>query len=102
MDTKMYWHNFVTGEYEYIDTPSDFTNYIPQEPAALNLYKLYIQHMGLSPLESCTKVLEACVGKQGVEQNVQPTGCYACADTGIIRCDGIAVNCPVCNPATSG
>ncbi len=35
------------------------------------------------------------------QQSVERTGCYACADTGIIRCDGIAINCPVCNPATS-
>jgi len=44
-----------------------------------------------------------CLAKlQSAQQSVEPTGCYACADTGIIRCDGIAVNCPICNSATSG
>ena len=28
------------------------------------------------------------------------TGCCACTE-GIIRCDGIAINCPICNPVTS-
>ena len=48
-------------------------------------------------------IMKDCVAYiQAAEQSVQPTGCYACADTGIIRCDGIAVNCPICNSATSG
>lgn len=61
---NMYWFNYKTGEHENIPTPSDFANYIPQEPAAQSLYSLYIQHMGLSPLEACAKVLEACVGER--------------------------------------
>jgi len=40
--------------------------------------------------------------RQAAQQPLaQPTGCWACGDKGIIRADGIAINCSVCNPATS-
>ena len=59
---KMFWYNFKTEKTEFIDTPLDFANYLPQEPAALSLYKLYIEHKGFSALESACKVLETCCG----------------------------------------
>ena len=42
------------------------------------------------------------VSDVAAQQRVQPTGCWACGGEGIIRADGIAINCPECNPATSG
>lgn len=71
--SQMYWHNYKTGEAEYIDTPEDFTNYIPQVPAAQKLYKLYVEHMNLLPINAACKVLEVCIGKKAVEQSVQLT-----------------------------
>lgn len=62
-DFRMYWHNFKTGEYELIDTPADFSDYIPQDPAAQGLYSVYIQ-LGDKPLEAALKVLLACVGEK--------------------------------------
>ena len=62
-DNKFYWFNYKTGDYELIDTPSDFTNYIPQQDAAISLYKLYIQ-TGDPALEAARKVLSICVGEK--------------------------------------
>lgn len=56
------WYNFVKKEYEYIDTPSDFSPYIPQDIASQNLYNLYISYEGLSPIDSAIKVLELNCG----------------------------------------
>ena len=47
-------------------------------------------------------ILDFLREERAAQHRVQTTDCYACADTGIIRCDGVAVNCPVCNPITSG
>ena len=58
-----FWFNFRTKEYEGLaETPQDFADYIPQEQAAQNLYKLYIEHFGLSPIDAAKKVLEAVCG----------------------------------------
>lgn len=57
-----YWHNERTGETEYRETPSDFLDYLPQSTAALNLYKLYIEHEGLKPLHAYIKVMEFVCG----------------------------------------
>lgn len=62
-DNRSYWFNYVKGEYEYIDTPTDFSNYIPQIPAAQSMYRLLVNNMGETPLKACAKVLEACVGE---------------------------------------
>lgn len=58
------WYNFKTEKYdEFVDSiPLDFKEYISQEPSAQSLYELYIK-MGNSPIESVTKVLEACIKK---------------------------------------
>ena len=61
-DTKMYWYNYVLKDYEYIDTPQDFSAYIPQIDAAQALYRLYQSYEGLSPIESAKKVLLQVVG----------------------------------------
>jgi len=61
-DNRGYWYNFATKAHEYIETPEDFTNYIPQQPAAQGLYQLYIE-MGETPTEAAIKVYTACVGE---------------------------------------
>lgn len=58
---KMYWFNERTQQFEYIDTPSDFSDYLPQIPAAINLYKLYIEHEKLEPIRAYLKVMEMIV-----------------------------------------
>lgn len=61
MESKMYWFNFKTNEYEFISCPTDFSDYIPQESAAQALYRLH-QKMGREPLEAAVKMLEAACG----------------------------------------
>ena len=58
---ESYWYNYRTDEYECIETPSDFTDYIPQSPSAQALYRLYIDAIGDNPLEAARKVLEASI-----------------------------------------
>ena len=60
---KNYWYNFVTDEYEYIETPKDFSNYVPQL-GGRGLYELYVNHMGMTPIDAATKVLKISVGKE--------------------------------------
>ena len=60
--TKMFWYNFDTDDYDFIETPDDFSSYVPKG-AARNLYHLYIERLDLSPLKAANKVLSACVGE---------------------------------------
>ncbi len=62
MNNKVYWHNFVTGEKEFIETPTDFSDYVPQV-GGLGLYKIYVEHEKMEPIEACLKVLETACGK---------------------------------------
>jgi hypothetical protein len=60
-----YWHNYVTGEYDYLDMPQtdeEALNYLPQYPAARMLYELQ-RSMGDSILNAMGEVLSACVGE---------------------------------------
>ncbi len=59
--TEMYWYNFDTEEHDFLDTPEDYAPYVPKG-AARNLFRLYVDHMGESPLDAMVKVLSACVG----------------------------------------
>lgn len=61
-DTRMYWFNYRKSEYEYIDTPVDFTDYIPQDPAAIRIYQL-LQSMGETPIKAALHVLKVSVGE---------------------------------------
>ena len=66
---ESYWHNYVTGEYDYREFPTSFDDaraYIPQIPAAQGLFQVY-EKMELPLLEAMTKTLEACVGKRAGE-----------------------------------
>ena len=60
-DNRMYWHNFKTGQAEFIDTPEDFTDYIPQSPAAQGMYQVLLK-LGNEPIKAAMRVLEASVG----------------------------------------
>ena len=59
-----YWYNFVTDKYEYIETPKDFSNYVPQI-GGRGLYEIYTEHKGMKPIEAALKVLSLVVGKAG-------------------------------------
>ena len=65
------WYNFRTKQYEYIPMPSDFRDYIPQVPAAQNMYSLLVEHFGKSPLEAAGQVLSAITGYQTSAPNSQ-------------------------------
>jgi len=59
----MGWHNYRTGETDWLqDAPADYSDYIPQDAAAQNMYHLLVDDMGELPTEACIKVLTACVG----------------------------------------
>jgi len=60
-DNRAYWYNFVTQQHDYIETPTDFTNYISQDQSAQGLYRCYLQ-MGDAPIDAAIKVMKACVG----------------------------------------
>jgi len=60
-DERLRWFNFKTGEFELIENPTDFTNYIPQSVAAQGLYKCLIE-LGNDQTASAIMVLEACAG----------------------------------------
>lgn len=63
MDKRIYWFNYVKQDYEYVETPTDFSQYIPQSQAAQSLYTLLINHMNKAPIEAALHVLNACVGE---------------------------------------
>jgi hypothetical protein len=50
------YYNFRTKEDEQRDPPEDWSDYISQDFASQNLYKLYIE-MGDSPADAAIKVL---------------------------------------------
>jgi len=50
------------------------------------------------PIENYIDALENRVDELEAE-SAQPAVCWACGDKGIIRADGIAINCSICNPA---
>ena len=58
--TKMFWYNFRTEEGEYIETPSDFRDYISQDSTTQNMYVMLLE-LGHSRLDAVLKVLTACI-----------------------------------------
>ncbi len=34
------WYNYVTGKYEFVETPTDFSDYVPQI-GGRGLYQIY-------------------------------------------------------------
>ncbi len=61
-DNRMYWFNYVRLSYEYIETPTDFTEYILQDTAAQGLYRCHLQ-MGKTPIDAAMEVFRVCVGE---------------------------------------
>ena len=56
-------YNYRTKIWDYLpETPMDFTDYIPQDPSLLGLYRDLIE-MGDTAMESARKVLTACLPK---------------------------------------
>ena len=56
------WYNYRTESYDHLSqAPSDFQDYIPQNPAAINMYNLLIK-MGETPLEAVLHVFNECIG----------------------------------------
>ena len=56
------YYNYITGETDDLSmTPEDWTAYIPQAHAAQALYRLLIEHRGLTPIEAAKHVLQACL-----------------------------------------
>jgi len=54
----LYWYNYRTEKHEARQkAPADFSDYLPQIPAALGLYRAY-QKVGDSPLAAFIKVGE--------------------------------------------
>lgn len=53
--------NFRTGETDYLDAPpDDWSDYIPQHPAAQNLYRMLVA-TGIKPIDAAEDVLLRCV-----------------------------------------
>ena len=61
------YYNFRTKEYEQRDTPEDWSDYISQDAAAQNLYKLYMQ-MGDSSADAAMKVLSRLIEAHNTPQ----------------------------------
>ena len=59
---KGYWYNYRTKDYDYIDTPEDFSDYVPH-PAGKALYEIYVEHKGMKPIEAALKVLTTACGE---------------------------------------
>ena len=63
------YYNHRTGSYDYLtETPADWSDYIPQVPAAQGLYQLHLQ-MGKTPVEAAIEVLRAVLGETREDGN---------------------------------
>ena len=62
-DKRLYWFNYMTGEYDYREMPStddEVLNYIPQDVAVWGLYRCHRQ-MDKGIAEAMIATLTACV-----------------------------------------
>ena len=68
------WYNFRTGQYETRDTPDggEWVDYISQEPAAQNLYILYVAQ-GETPFNAALKVLASMSRRPSRIEGTAPT-----------------------------
>lgn len=58
------WYNYRTEQYEgHTSAPENLSDFIPQEPAAQNMYALLIEHMGYTPLQAVARVLSNVIGE---------------------------------------
>lgn len=58
-DNSLYWFNYVKQEYEFRESPTDFSDYVPQI-GGRELYQLYVK-TGKSPAEAAIAVLTAAI-----------------------------------------
>ena len=61
MDNRRYWYNYKTKAFEFIETPQDFTDYIPQLPAAIGAYQCRLA-LGERPADAAREVVKLCLG----------------------------------------
>jgi hypothetical protein len=61
----IYWNNLKTGESEYLTTApiERMEEFIPQLPAAQNLYRIHLK-LGKTPLDAAREVLEVVTRAQ--------------------------------------
>jgi len=69
-DGNLLWYNYKTGRFESRETPSDFTDYIPQSPPAQGMYSVLLE-MGQAPIFAALEVLTACAKEAGVETRAE-------------------------------
>ena len=63
------WWNYKTCEWEHTETPTDFTDYIPQSGYAQGAYRCCIE-LGMTPARAAIRVLSVCVGIKPDEDNM--------------------------------
>lgn len=68
MDNRSYWFNFRTCQYDYRECPTDFRDYISQDPSAQALYRLYQDVRGDSPIEAAIRILKLSAGVATTEE----------------------------------
>lgn len=68
MKQESFYYNFRTGDYDARSTtPDDWSDYLPQNPPAQNLYRLYLK-MGDTPDDAALKVLSAVIEARDAKQ----------------------------------
>ena len=60
MKQLMNWYNYRTEEHETIETPEDFSDYVPQI-GGLGMYNIYVMQ-GTAPIDAALKVLKIACG----------------------------------------
>ena len=60
------WYNFRTGQVDYIHTPSNFSNYLPQRPEVQKLFQQCLD-AGQSQLEAFTATSKAYLSAMGAQ-----------------------------------
>jgi hypothetical protein len=79
------WYNYVTEQYEFIPTPSDFRVFIPQSVAAQGLYNCHLT-LGKSPIQAAIEVLSICAGVDKKELCCPSCGMKLSAQDGYWYC----------------
>lgn len=67
MENVKKWYNYKTGEHDYRETPTDFSDYISQDSAGQAMYR-FGQDMGNSPAGAAMKVLSAQIEGRKTEK----------------------------------
>jgi hypothetical protein len=62
-ENKMYWFNFVTDKYEYIETSEDLSDYVPQIGGRA-LYQILVEQKGKNPIDAALEVLSLAIDEK--------------------------------------